>query len=137
MINKVVLVSGVQQSDSVIHVHISILFQVLFPFRLLQSTEQSSLCYTVGPCWLAVLSMSIDTDNRFINTREITENSFFSLLYCLTQNVGTGVIKMFWLGSQAEDMNSQSLQTSLLFHFSPVSLPQDIIIFGKMGFNST
>ena len=35
LINNVVLVSGVQQSDSVIHiVHVSIL-QILFPFRLL------------------------------------------------------------------------------------------------------
>ena len=52
MINNVVLVSGVQRSDSVIHV--SILFQILFPFRLLQNIEQSSLCYTVGPCWLSI-----------------------------------------------------------------------------------
>ena len=36
MIYSVVLVSGVQQSDSVIHIHISILFQILFPYRLLQ-----------------------------------------------------------------------------------------------------
>ena len=36
--NNVMLVSG----DSVIHVHVSILFQVLFPFRLLQNIEQSS-----------------------------------------------------------------------------------------------
>ena len=43
-----VLVSGVQQSDSVI------LFQTLFPFRLLQYTECSSLCYTVGLCWLSI-----------------------------------------------------------------------------------
>ena len=43
-----VLVSGVQQSDSVI------LFQILFPFRLLQYTEYSSLCYTVGVCWLSI-----------------------------------------------------------------------------------
>ena len=31
-----VLVSGVQQNDSVIHTHISILFQFLFPYRLLR-----------------------------------------------------------------------------------------------------
>ena len=55
MINNVVLVSGVQQSDSVTHIHTSILFQILFPFRLLQSIEQSSLCCTVGPCWLYIL----------------------------------------------------------------------------------
>ena len=41
------LVSGVQQSDSVIHIHISILFQILFPYRLSQIIEQRSLCYTV------------------------------------------------------------------------------------------
>ena len=34
LINNVVLVSGVQQSDSVIHIHVSILFQILFPYRL-------------------------------------------------------------------------------------------------------
>ena len=37
MINKIVLVSGVQQSDSVIHIRVTILFQIPFPFRLLQS----------------------------------------------------------------------------------------------------
>ena len=36
---NVVLVSGVQYSDSVIHIHGSILFQILFPYRLLQSIE--------------------------------------------------------------------------------------------------
>ena len=44
MIYNVVLDSGVQQSDPVIHIHMSILFQILFPHRLLQNTEQSSLC---------------------------------------------------------------------------------------------
>ena len=28
-----------------------ILFQILFPFRLSQNTEQSSLCSTAGSCW--------------------------------------------------------------------------------------
>ena len=55
--NDAALVPGVQQSDSVIHAHASILFQILFPFRLLQSTEQSSSCYTVGPGWLSVLNI--------------------------------------------------------------------------------
>ena len=52
MKNNVVLVSGVQQSNSVIHTHVSILFQILFLFMLLHNIEQNSLCYTVGPCWL-------------------------------------------------------------------------------------
>ena len=53
LIYNVVLASGVQQSDSLMH--ISILFQILFPFRLLQNIKQRSLCYTVGPCWLTIL----------------------------------------------------------------------------------
>ena len=50
LIYNVVLVSGVQQSDSVIHTYLSLLFQILFPYRLLQDIEHNSLCYTVGPC---------------------------------------------------------------------------------------
>ena len=45
--NNVVLVSDVKQSDSIIRIHVSILFQIIFPFRLLQDIEQRSLCYTL------------------------------------------------------------------------------------------
>ena len=48
---NVVLVSGVQQSDSVIY---SFSDSFFFPYRLLQNIEYSSLCYTVGPCWLPI-----------------------------------------------------------------------------------
>ena len=48
MINNAVLLSGVQRNDSVVHIHLSILFKILFPFRLLCNIEQSSLCYTAG-----------------------------------------------------------------------------------------
>ena len=41
---SVVSVSGMQQSDSVLHIHVSILFLILFPLRLLQNTEQSYPC---------------------------------------------------------------------------------------------
>ena len=45
------LVSGVQQSDSVIHADVSILFQILFPFRLLHNIiEQSSLQHSFISC---------------------------------------------------------------------------------------
>ena len=37
-----------QQSKSVIHTHTHTIFQILFPFRLLQNVEWSSLCYTGG-----------------------------------------------------------------------------------------
>ena len=47
---NVVLVSDVQKSGSVIHIHISIPFQILFSYRLLQNTEYSFLCCSAGPC---------------------------------------------------------------------------------------
>ena len=50
LIYNVVLFSSVQQSDSVIHIHESILLQITFPFRLLHNIEQSSLCNTTGLC---------------------------------------------------------------------------------------
>ena len=46
MIYNVVRVSGVQQSDSVIHTHGSIIPQILFPFTLC-NIDQSYLCYAV------------------------------------------------------------------------------------------
>ena len=55
LIYNVALVSAVQQSESVIHIHISTLFQILFPYRSLQSIEQSSLCYTIGSHQLSIL----------------------------------------------------------------------------------
>ena len=61
MANSVVLVSGVQESDSVIYLHVSILSQILFPFSLLHNIEQSSLCYTVDPCWLSILNTPVYT----------------------------------------------------------------------------
>ena len=59
LIYNVVLVSGVQQSESVMHIHIPTLFEILFPCRSLQSIEQCSLCYTVGPYQLFILYLVV------------------------------------------------------------------------------
>ena len=40
-------------NDSVIHIYI--IFQILFPYRWLQSIEYDTLCYTVGPCSFSIL----------------------------------------------------------------------------------
>ena len=63
MLNNVVSVSGIQQSDSIMHTHVSILFYILFPFRLLQNIEQSPLCYTTGRYWLSVLNIAVRNVN--------------------------------------------------------------------------
>ena len=57
--NNVVIVSGTQQSDSVVHIHVSILPQTPLPSRLPHNIEQSSQCYTVGPCWLSILNIAV------------------------------------------------------------------------------
>ena len=38
------LVSGVEQGDLVIHIHVPILFQILFPFRFGSSDGKESTC---------------------------------------------------------------------------------------------
>ena len=46
--NNVMFLSGVQQRDSVIHIHVFVLSQTLFLFRSSQNIELNSLCYIVG-----------------------------------------------------------------------------------------
>ena len=43
------------------HKYESIFFRVIFPIRLLQNTEQSSLCYTVGPYLLPTVYIAVCT----------------------------------------------------------------------------
>ena len=58
MITNVTLVSGVGQSDSDAHIHVSTPFQILFPIWLLHNIEQTSLCYTVDPGVLSILNIA-------------------------------------------------------------------------------
>ena len=55
LLYNVVLVSAIQQSESATRIHISPLPWISFPFRSPESTEQSSLCYTVCSHQLSVL----------------------------------------------------------------------------------
>ena len=34
-------------------------FQILFPFRLLQSIKQNSLCYIINLCWFSILNIVV------------------------------------------------------------------------------
>ena len=47
---------GGQQRDSAINICVLILPQSPLPSRLPYNTEQSSVCYTAGPCWLSILN---------------------------------------------------------------------------------
>ena len=59
LICNVMLVSGIQQSNSATSIYqysyLFILFQIHFHYSLLQDIEYSSLYYTVGPCGLSIL----------------------------------------------------------------------------------
>ena len=57
LINNVVIVSGGQQRNSVIH----ILPQTSIPSRLPRNAEESSMCHTVGPHWLAIFNIALST----------------------------------------------------------------------------
>ena len=39
----------------IVYVFIPVLFHILFHYRLSQGIEYSSLCHTVGPCFLSIL----------------------------------------------------------------------------------
>ena len=49
---NVMLVSGIQQSESVVYTHVSTPFYIPFPYRSFQIIGQSSLWYTVGPKYM-------------------------------------------------------------------------------------
>ena len=55
------IISDKQHRDSAIHIHVSTLPQTPLPPRLPHNIEQSSLCYTVGPCRLPILSTAVST----------------------------------------------------------------------------
>ena len=59
--NNIMILLGIWQSESFIHILVSILFQVIFPIMLFHNIEQSSLCYQVGPPWLFNLNRAVCT----------------------------------------------------------------------------
>ena len=52
---------GGEFRDSAIHICISVLPQTPIPSSLPHNIEQSSLCYTVGPCLLSILNIALNT----------------------------------------------------------------------------
>ena len=66
LMNNVVFVSDVWQSDLDTHTHESIFFfQILFPHRLLKNIEQTSLCYETVLCLQTAL-WSLDTHHSYV-----------------------------------------------------------------------
>ena len=55
---SVVRVSGEQWRNSATHIQASLLPHTPYPSRLPHSTEQTSMCCTVGPYWLFILNVA-------------------------------------------------------------------------------
>ena len=90
LLYNVVLVSPVQQSKSVVCIHIFPLFQISFPFRSPQSTEQGFLSYTIGSHYLSMLyTVSIVS----ICQSQAPSSSFLSLPILL---FGIHTFKKMW-----------------------------------------
>ena len=65
---NVVFISGVQQSDSVMHIHVAVLFQILFHYRSF-ITEYWADCYAiyaVSLCWSSILYIVVCADSHVI-----------------------------------------------------------------------
>ena len=60
-ISNVVIVSGEQGRDSAIDIHVSILPQTLLLSRLAHNVKKSSMCCTIGFCWLSILNIAVCT----------------------------------------------------------------------------
>ena len=56
------------------------IFHVLFPYSLLQNFEYSSLCYTVGPCWLSISYIS----SVYVNSKALIYLPLFSPLVTIS-----------------------------------------------------
>ena len=59
--DSVVIVSGEQQRDSGMHIHVPILLQTPLPSRLPHDVDQGPLCYIAGSCWLSILTITVYT----------------------------------------------------------------------------
>ena len=105
LLYNVVLLSAVQQSESVIRIHTSPLFFISFPSGSPQSTQFSSLCYTVGSHQLSILYMvSIEYICPFSLPIHPTppfplgSHTFYSLHWCLYFCFANKIIYTVFLG---------------------------------------
>ena len=87
---NVVTVSGEHLIPS--SMHTSVLFQIIFPYRLLQNIEHSSLCYTaIGACGLSALYMKVQVKvAQSVLSDFLRPHGLFSPWNSLGQNTGVG-----------------------------------------------
>ena len=60
---NVVIVSSEQGRASALHGY---MYPFSLPSRLPHNTEHSSLCHTIGPCWLSILNIAVLDASSFL-----------------------------------------------------------------------
>ena len=64
-----------------VYTHTHIVFQILFSYSLLQNIEYSSLCYTIGSCWLSLICRSVCKSIPSLNLHVFLVLNNYSGLY--------------------------------------------------------
>ena len=90
------MVSGEHRRNSALHIHGSILPPNYPPIQA--ASEQSFLCYTVGPCWLSTLNIAVRTGSC-----KFAQCLFISLIFVVISLLFRKVIEqnsfaIQWLG---------------------------------------
>ena len=111
--HNVVIVSGGQQRDSAIHIHVSTLPQTPFPSRLPHDT--------VGPCWLSILNIAVCTcpSQTHYPSPPATISSFGKWHY-FDDCKGHLKAKQCWKQSVSPSARDKQLSVELV---SPTSIP--------------
>ena len=85
-------------------------FSDLFPYKLLQNIEYSSLCYTVGPCWLSLLHMKVKVAQSCLNlSMEFSRHEYWSGLPFPSPHLPNPGIKPRSLALQADSIPTEPL----------------------------
>jgi len=98
--------------DSAMHVHGLIFPQTAFPSRLPHNTEQSSVCCTVGPCWLSILNITVGMNRKKRIVREFRINRYTPLSFCFFNVAFISVVLCkkvglpWWLSSKESACNA-------------------------------
>ena len=117
---SVVLVSGIQQNDSVIYIYI------LFHYGLSQDIVYSSLCYTVGPCCLSIYQFAFANPKLPIHPSSIPTPPWQPQICSLCSQKWFIItyVTCYWIWSVLIEYGRE-LHKSVLLERAPLNLNRD------------
>ena len=105
--------------------------QTPLPSRLLHNIEQSSLCYTVGPCWLSILNTRRDIKSIFRmdgKEEQPWKDVSFEAIALIHKNHSFKLISIFSLPKSpaTDDLHPHSISFIFSTNTAPFSEHQEI-----------